>query len=119
VVIQLKRAYEPPAPGDGCRILVDRLWPRAVSKDAAQIDLWLKALAPSADLRKWFGHAPCKWAEFRRRYFHELDERPDAVAQLRTIIRKGPVTLVYGARDQEHNDAVALKEYLESPRDDS
>jgi uncharacterized protein YeaO (DUF488 family) len=119
VVIQFKRAYEPPAPDDGCRILVDRLWPRAVSKDAAQIDLWLKELAPSAELRKWFGHDPCKWAEFRMRYFRELDERPDAVAQLRAIIRKGPVTLVYGARDQEHNDAVALKEYLESHRDGS
>lgn len=117
MIIQLKRAYEPPAPDDGCRILVDRLWPRAVSKDAAQIDLWLKELAPSAELRKWFGHDPSKWAEFRRRYFRELDEHPDAVAQLRAVIRKGPVTLVYGARDQEHNDAVALKEYLASHKD--
>jgi uncharacterized protein YeaO (DUF488 family) len=119
MVIQLKRAYEPPAPDDGFRILVDRLWPRAVAKDSAQIDLWLKEIAPSAELRRWFGHDPSKWAGFRIRYFRELDEHPDAVAQLRAVTRKGPVTLVYGARDQEHNDAVALKEYLESHEDGS
>jgi len=119
MVIQLKRAYEPPTPDDGFRILVDRLWPRAVSKYSAQIDLWLKEIAPSAELRRWFCHDPSKWAEFRTRYFRELDEHPDAVAQLCEFTRKGPVTLVYGARDQEHNDAVALKEYLESHEDGS
>ncbi len=116
MVIQLKRAYEPPAAEDGLRVLVDRLWPRGVSKSAARIDLWLKAIAPSDALRKWFGHDPSKWAEFRARYFRELDEHPEVAAQLLAQVRNGPVTLVYGAKDQAHNDAVALKEYLESGR---
>lgn len=114
--IRLKRAYEPADPGDGTRVLVDRLWPRGVSKDSARIDLWLKEVAPSTELRKWFGHDPAKWAEFQKRYRRELDYRPDAVAQLRDLTRHGVVTLVYAARDEEHNDAVALKAYLESPR---
>jgi len=117
--IQLKRAYEPPEPDDGFRILVDRLWPRGVSKSLARIDLWLKEIAPSTPLRKWFGHEPAKWTTFRQRYFQELKERPEAIAQLVEHVRNGPVTLVYGAKDQEHNDAVALKEYLESHRDRS
>ncbi|MGH7550173.1 MAG: DUF488 domain-containing protein [Gemmatimonadota bacterium] len=110
--LKLKRAYEPPEPGDGFRILVDRLWPRGLSKSSAQIDLWLKEVAPSTELRKWFGHDPAKWAAFRRRYFRELEENPEAVEQLREHTRQGTVTLVYGARDEEHNDAVALEEYL-------
>jgi uncharacterized protein YeaO (DUF488 family) len=117
--IRLKRAYEAAESEDGFRILVDRLWPRGVSKDSARIDLWLKEIAPSAELRKWFGHDQSKWARFRTRYFRELDEHSDALAQLRDLARKGPVTLVYGARDQAHNDAVALKEYLETHREGS
>lgn len=116
MVIKLKRAYEVPESGDGFRVLVDRLWPRGVSKSLARIDLWLKEIAPSTELRKWFGHDPSKWATFRDRYFHELDNNPKAVEQLREPVRHGMVTLVYGAKDQEHNDAVALKEYLESDR---
>ncbi len=116
MVTKLKRAYEVPESGDGFRVLVDRLWPRGVSKDSARIDLWLKEIAPSAVLRKWFGHDPLKWTEFRKRYFRELDNNPGAVDQLRDHARRGLVTLVYGAKDREHNDAVALKEYLESHR---
>jgi uncharacterized protein YeaO (DUF488 family) len=111
--IEVKRAYEPPAPGDGRRVLVDRIWPRGVARDDLRIDAWLKELAPSAGLRKWFGHDPSKWEEFKERYFRELDERPDALAQLLEIARSGRVTLVFGARETEHNNAVALREYLE------
>jgi len=114
VTIKLKRAYEPPEKSDGLRILVDRLWPRGVSKTAARIDLWLKETAPSDALRKWFGHDPLKWSEFRKRYFRELEKRPEAVAQLMQHASKGVTTLVYGAKDERHNNAVALKEYLES-----
>lgn len=114
--IKLKRAYEAPAAEDGVRVLVDRLWPRGVSKGVARIDLWLKEIAPSTGLRVWFGHDPLKWTEFRDRYFRELDNYPNAVGLLREHMRHGRVTLVYGAKDQEHNDAVALKEYLESDR---
>jgi uncharacterized protein YeaO (DUF488 family) len=116
MVVKLKRAYEPPEPSDGFRVLVDRLWPRGVSKSSARIDLWLKEIAPSAALRKWFGHDPSKWEEFRSRYFHELDQNREAVGKLQGQVRHGTVTLVYGARDQEHNNAVALKEYLASAR---
>lgn len=114
--IELKRAYEPPAASDGFRVLVDRLWPRGVSKDSAAIDLWLRDIAPSTELRKWFAHDPAKWAEFRKRYFRELDGNEEAVRELRKHARRGKVTLVYGARDEEHNDAVALKEYLKAHR---
>jgi uncharacterized protein YeaO (DUF488 family) len=114
MVIKLKRAYEAAVPGDGFRILVDRLWPRGVSKSSARIDLWLKEIAPTATLRKWFGHDPAKWDEFRERYFRELDKNHAAVEQLLEHARHGPVMLVYGAKDEEHNDAVALKEYLAS-----
>ena len=116
MVIKLKRAYEEPESGDGFRVLVDRLWPRGVSKDSARIDLWLKEIAPSTALREWFGHDPSKWTEFRKRYFRELDHNPKTVDQLREQARLGMVTLVYGAKDQEHNDTVALKEYLTSHR---
>jgi uncharacterized protein YeaO (DUF488 family) len=112
--IKIKRVYEPPEKRDGFRVLVDRLWPRGVSKSSARIDLWLKEIAPSDGLRKWFGHEPAKWAEFRKRYVHELAKQPEAVAQLKQQVGKGAVTLVYGAKDEHHNNAVALKEYLES-----
>ena len=114
--MRLKRAYEPSKKDDGFRVLVDRLWPRGVSKSSARIDLWLKEIAPSAALRKWFGHDPLKWDAFRARYFRELQKNPKAVAQLNEIIRNGPVTLLFAAKDQEHNNVVALKEYLESGR---
>jgi len=110
--IQLKRAYEPPAAGDGQRLLVDGLWPRGVSREDLQAEAWLKALAPSTALRKWFGHEPARWKGFRERYFAELDANPEALAQLRDYLAGGPVTLLYGARDEEHNNAVALRDYL-------
>jgi uncharacterized protein YeaO (DUF488 family) len=112
--IAIKRAYEEPKSRDGFRILVDRLWPRGVSKDEAQIDLWLKEIAPSTELRKWFGHEAAKWPKFREKYFRELAANTEVVEQLMEHARKRKVTLVYGAKDEEHNDAVALKEYLES-----
>jgi uncharacterized protein YeaO (DUF488 family) len=110
--ILLKRAYEAPEPSDGFRILVDRLWPRGVSKNSAHIDLWLKDIAPSTPLRKWFGHDPSRWIEFRDRYFLELRSNPEAVEQLKVHVRRGLVTFVYGAKDKEHSHAVVLKEYL-------
>jgi uncharacterized protein YeaO (DUF488 family) len=110
--IQIKRVYDEPSEGDGKRILIDRLWPRGVSKTKAKVDLWLKAIAPSTPLRQWFGHDPGKWEEFKKRYKDELDHNSEAVAQLRAFMDKGTVTLVYGAKDQEHNDAVVLQEYL-------
>jgi len=113
MTILLKRAYEPADPDDGFRILVDRLWPRGITKDAAHIDLWLKEVAPSTTLRTWFGHDPSKWAEFRKRYVAELSGNPEAVAQLTQCLSRGVVTLVYGAKDEQHNQAVVLKEYLE------
>lgn len=113
MTILLKRAYERAEPDDGFRILVDRLWPRGVSKSAARIDLWLKEIAPGTSLRKWFDHDPAKWSEFRERYFLELDHNPQAVARLSEQVQRGVVTLVYGARDREHSHAAALKEYLD------
>jgi uncharacterized protein YeaO (DUF488 family) len=110
--LKLKRVYDPAAKDDGMRILVDRVWPRGVAKEKAKIDLWLKDVAPSTALRKWFGHDPQRWAEFRERYFRELDANADAVAALWAHLRKGAVTLVYSAKDEQHNQAVALAEYL-------
>lgn len=115
-VIKLKRAYAAAEEEDGFRILVDRLWPRGVSKSSARIDLWLKEIAPSAELRKWFGHDPSKWTAFRQRYLRELKQHPEAIDRLFEPIRDGPVTLVYGAKDEEHNNAVALKEFLDRNR---
>lgn len=109
----LKRAYDPPAKADGRRVLVDRVWPRGVSKDALQLDGWLKELAPSTELRKWFDHDPAKWDTFTDRYALELDERPEALEQLLAKCQEGPVTLVFGAREIHYNNAVALKMYLE------
>jgi uncharacterized protein YeaO (DUF488 family) len=111
-LVILKRAYEAASPDDGRRVLVDRLWPCGVSKEKAAVDLWLKEVAPSTALRQWFGHDPKRWDEFRRRYRAELDANDEAVAQLRDVIRKGRTTLVYGARDEAHNDAVVLADYL-------
>jgi len=110
--IKLKRAYEPPEPGDGTRVLVDRLWPRGIKKADAAIDRWLRDIAPSTELRRWFGHRPERWPEFRRRYLAELQDQPELVEQIRNAARDGPVTLVYAARDEAHNDAVVLKELL-------
>jgi uncharacterized protein YeaO (DUF488 family) len=111
-VINLKRAYLPPAPDDGFRVLVERLWPRGLKKEALALDLWLKDIAPSPELRRWFGHDPAKWEEFCRRYWAELAGRPATVALLREKVREGRVTLVYGSRDEEHNAAVALRKFL-------
>ena len=111
-MLKVKRAYEPAAKSDGRRILVDGLWPRGIAKAKLRIDDWAKEVAPSARLRKWFGHDPAKWDEFRARYARELDAHPEAWRAIRAAARKGVVTLVYGARDAEHNNAVALREYL-------
>lgn len=112
----VKRVQEAPAASDGRRVLVDRLWPRGVSKAAARLDQWLKEVAPSDELRRWFGHDPARWAAFEARYSRELDARPDAVAELLAACARGPVTLVFSARDREHNNAVALKAYLDARR---
>lgn len=115
-MIKIKRAYDPPSPDDGMRILVDRLWPRGVRKDALGIHRWIKDIAPSDELRKFFGHDPERWEEFRRRYREELKRGParDALEELAKAAAKGIVTLVYGAKDEAHNDAVVLKEILEA-----
>jgi len=108
----VKRAYEPPSNHDGVRILVDRLWPRGLSKAKASIDLWLKDIAPSVQLRRWFKHQPERWSEFLRRYGEELDAKHASIAALRGAIRNGRVTLLFGARDEKRNNAVALQTYL-------
>jgi uncharacterized protein YeaO (DUF488 family) len=113
VPIDLKRAYEPPANSDGRRILVDRVWPRGIGKNDLRIDAWLKDLAPSTELRTWFGHDPAKWDEFRKRYAQELAQRSEALDHLVEMSRAGQVTLVFGAKDTAHNNAVALREQLE------
>ena len=110
--IKIKRADEDPAHDDGVRILVDRLWPRNLSKARAHVDLWLKELAPSSTLRRWFNHDPARWAEFRRRYARVLDPKYRAIAALRGALRRGRVTLLFSASDPEHNNAVALQAYL-------
>ncbi len=112
-MIKLKRAYEEPSGEDGERILVERLWPRGVSKDKAHIDEWLKDVAPSTELRQWFGHDPARWEEFRNRYWSELSSNPRPVDELKTKASHETVTLVYAAKDEEHNGALALKEFLE------
>jgi len=110
--VAIKRVYEPASDEDGFRILVDRLWPRGLTKEKAAVDLWLKEVAPSAELRKWFGHDPKKWSEFQRRYRAELDSNEETVQTLKQAIGKGPATLVYGAHDERHNQAVALRDWL-------
>ena len=113
-MITLKRAYEPASPGDGTRFLVERLWPRGVSKAKLHADAWLKEAGPSTGLRKWFSHDPEKWDEFRRRYRRELDSRREVWQPIVSAARRGRVTLVYSSHDTEHNNAVALREYLEN-----
>ena len=112
--IQLKRAYDPVDSADGTRFLVERLWPRGVRKTALPLEAWLKDVAPSTALRRWFGHDPKKWTEFRRRYFRELVGNADALEPIIKAAHHGPVTLVYSSHDTEHNNAVALKDYLEA-----
>ncbi|MES3029357.1 DUF488 domain-containing protein [Phenylobacterium sp.] len=109
--VRIKRAYEPYLPEDSQRVLVDRLWPRGLSRQDLADVVWLRDVAPSTDLRKWFGHEPERWPEFRRRYFAELNANP-ATQTLCDLVEAGPVTLIYGARDEIHNQAVALAEYL-------
>jgi uncharacterized protein YeaO (DUF488 family) len=111
--IKLKRVYEEPSPTDGTRILVDRLWPRGLTKEKARVDLWLKEVAPSNELRKWFAHDPAKWSEFKTRYRAELKQNPDQVAALKHATAKGTATLLFGAKDEEHNEAIVLKELLD------
>ena len=112
--VRLKRAYEPAAASDGYRVLIDRLWPRGVSREKARLDEWARELAPSTELRRWFGHEPARFAQFRRRYTEELAAQETKLRELRRRAREGTVTLVYGARDTEHNDAVVLAEILRS-----
>jgi uncharacterized protein YeaO (DUF488 family) len=112
-MLTIKRAYEPATPDDGFRVLVERLWPRGLKKADVPLDLWLKDIAPSTELRQWFGHDPAKWEEFCRRYQAELLSRPAEVKLLREKMQAGTVTLVYGSKDEEHNAAVALKKFLE------
>ena len=112
--VQLKRVYEPSASEDGFRVLVERLWPRGMTKERVKVDLWLKEAGASTGLRKWYGHDPQKWEEFRARYFKELTAHPAIVQQIMQLIQdKGTMTLLYSARDEHHNNAVALKEFLE------
>lgn len=111
--VTTKRIHEPAAEADGTRVLVDRVWPRGIRKDAAALDLWLKDVAPSKGLRQWFGHDPDKWPEFRRRYHAELEAHPEALRPLHEYLERGDrVTLLFAARDEQHNNAVALAEYL-------
>lgn len=112
MTIRLKRVYEKPSRQDGLRILVERLWPRGLTKERAAVGLWLKDVAPSPELRKWFGHDPGKWEQFQKRYWKELKENKEAVQLLKQKGKQGTVTLVYAARDKEHNGALALKRYL-------
>lgn len=110
--ITIKRIYDPKETGDGCRVLVDRLWPRGISKEKASWDEWLKNVAPSTALRQWFTHDPAKWDAFRRKYDEELDGNGEAVSHLLQLARKGKLTLLYSARNTEHNEAAALRDYL-------
>lgn len=111
-MIKLKRVYESPSPEDGLRVLVDRVWPRGLTKEHAAVDLWAKEVAPSTELRKWFGHDPAKWKQFQIRYRKELQENRAALHELKRQCKGHIVTLIYGARDEEHNQAVALKQIL-------
>lgn len=119
--VRLKRAYEPAEPADGYRVLIDRLWPRGVSRKGAKLDGWEKELSPSAELRQWFGHEPSRFEEFRRRYIEELRGKRPELAALRRRARDGTLTLIYSAHDREHNDAVVLAEILRRglPKDQS
>ena len=111
-MLSIKRIYDPASPDDGKRILIDRLWPRGLKKEDAKLDEWLKDIAPSDELRKWFAHDPKKWKEFKERYKKELKDKDEILARLKKEMRQGDVTLLYSARDEEHNNAIALKEML-------
>lgn len=113
--IQVKRVYEPTATSDGFRVLVDRLWPRGISKEAAKLDLWLPDLGPSTSLRKWFNHDPARWSEFQRRYHAELKKKKALLATITEQAKTRPVTLLYSAKDEQHNQAVALRSFLQRP----
>lgn len=110
--LKLKRVYEPAAPDDGTRVLVDRLWPRGLTKAEAAVDRWVKEVAPSTGLRQWFDHDPARWPEFRRRYTRELKQHEATLDEIRELVRQGTVTLLFGARDDQHNDAVVLRDVL-------
>ncbi|AJE02055.1 DUF488 domain-containing protein [Geobacter pickeringii] len=110
---RIKRIYDPPAPEDGARILVDRLWPRGIARDEARLDEWLKEIAPSDELRKWFGHDPARWEEFRERYRRELEAKAELLDHLRALAGKGTVTLLFAAKDEAHNNAVVIEELLQ------
>jgi uncharacterized protein YeaO (DUF488 family) len=113
-MIHLKRVYDPPSKSDGYRILVERLWPRGLTKERAAVDLWMKEIAPSPELRKWFGHDPAKWDEFSQRYLHELKKNKEATDRLSELVEShDPITFVYAARDEQHNSARLLKEFME------
>lgn len=112
MTVLLKRIYEPTKASDGKRVLVDRLWPRGISKERAKLKLWLKEIAPSTELRKWFNHDPKKWPEFQKRYKQELRNNQDAVNQLKSLAKKQTVTLLYGARDEEHNEALVIQQFI-------
>ena len=115
--IKVKRVYDDSSAEDGIRILVDRLWPRGLKKEAARLDDWLKEIAPSNELRKWFGHDPDRWEEFKARYFHELERQNEAINKIREKASSSTVTLLFAARDETYNNAVALREYLEGSDD--
>lgn len=114
--VRTKRIYEQASEGDGRRVLVDRLWPRGISKERARVDHWARSIAPSDALRKWYGHDPSKWEEFRRRYFAELDANPEGVAELRAALGSGTATLLFSSKEEDLNNARALREYLEERR---
>lgn len=116
-MVKVKRVYEKPAKDDGMRILVERLWPRGLTKGQAKIDLWLKDIAPSPDLRKWFGHDPTRWEKFRQSYEEELKYKDDLINPLRQKAKEGTITLIFAARDEEHNSAVVLKQFVEHKAD--
>ena len=113
MAVRIKRIYEEPAAEDGFRVFIDRLWPRGLKKEQVHFDVWLKEVSPSTELRRWFGHDPEKWEEFKVRYFRELDERPDEVADLATRAAGGTLTLLFGAKAARYSNAAALEEYLE------
>lgn len=115
-MVKLKRVYEPVSKDDGVRVLVERLWPRGCSKAKLRLDAWLKEVGPTTELRQWFSHDPQKWPQFRRRYFRELDSRPESWRPILSAASRGTVTLVYSSHDEEHNNAVALKEYLQAKK---
>ena len=113
-MLKIKRVYDPPSPNDGKRILIDRLWPRGLKKEDAKVDDWIKEVAPSTELRTWYGHDPKKWSEFKRRFFSELRRRQDLVEGIVSASRKGTVTLLFGSREERFNNAVALKDFVEA-----